>query len=171
MNLKKIVLFIGPSFEDREYIYPYYRFQEAGFQVDVLGPKKNETYVGLHGLEAETNLGPDDLKVDDYDVFVVTGGHAPDRMRQNEKLVNIIKEAFEKDKIVAAICHGPQLLIEADVLKGKRATSYRAIVKDVKNAGAIFEDKPVVVDGKLVTSRHPRDLPEFTKAILKLISY
>jgi len=100
---------------------------------------------------------------------IIPGGRAPDRMRTKKAMVNIVKEAFNKGKVIAAICHGPQMLIEADVVRGKRATSYAAVSTDLKNAGAIYEDKSVVVDGNLVTSRFPSDLPDFCRESLKLL--
>ncbi len=169
IDMKKVLILIGKSFEDRELIYPYYRFQEDGYGVEVVGSSAKTTYIGLHGMPWETDVGPNDVKVDDYEAFVIVGGHAPDKMRQDPALVKIVKDAFDTGKVVGAICHGPQLLIEADVLRGRKATCYKAIVTDVKNAGAVFEDKQVVVDGNLVTSQHPRDLPVFVKSMLELL--
>lgn len=109
------------------------------------------------------------MSIDDYDAVFVPGGRAPDRMRMNEGLVKIVKDAFKKGKVIAAICHGPQLLIEAEIVKDKRMTCYRSVATDLKNAGAIYLDKSVVVDGKLVTSRFPADLPDFCRETLKVL--
>jgi protease I len=109
------------------------------------------------------------VKIDEYDAIIIPGGRAPDKMRIHKDLVNIVKEAYRKGKIIAAIYHGPQMLIEADILRGKKATCWRSVATDLKNAGATFIDEPVVVDGKIVTSRMPADLPRFCKETIKLI--
>lgn len=157
------------GFEDRELMYPYYRFQEAGYQVVVVGPKAKETYNGEHGLTITSDLSPADVNIDDYVGVIVPGGRGPDRMRMNKGMVKLVKDAVQKGKVIAAICHGPQLLIEADVVKGKRMTCYMSVVTDLKNAGAIYEDKSVVVDGKFITSRFPADLPDFCRETLGVL--
>jgi len=167
--MKKVMVLVENGFEDREFMYPYYRLQEAGYDVKIVGPRAKETYQGEHGLSVKSDFSPEEVKVDDYVAVVIPGGRAPDRMRINKGLVNLVKTAVEKGKVIAAICHDPQLLIEADVLKDKRATCYVSVATDLKNAGGIYEDKPLVVDGKLVTSRHPADLPQFCKAIVELL--
>jgi protease I len=167
--LDKVLLFVENGFEDREMMYPYYRFQEAGYQVDVLGPKAKATYTGAYGLTIQADLGPQDIRIDDYVAIIIPGGRAPDRMRTNKGLVNLAREASQKGKVVAAICHGPQLLIEAGVVKGKKATCYASVSTDLRNAGAIYLDKPVVVDRMLVTSRFPADLPAFCREALNLL--
>lgn len=167
--MKKVLLLTENGFEDRELMYPYYRFQEAGYQVAVVGPKAKETYNGEHGMSIKSDLAPEDVNIDDYVAVVVPGGRAPDRMRLNKGLVQIIKDASHKKKVIAAICHGAQLLIEADVVKGKRMTCYKSVATDLKNAGATYEDKSVVVDGKFVTSRFPADLPDFCRETLKIL--
>jgi len=167
--MEKVLLLAENGFEDKELMYPYYRFQEAGYQVIVVGPKAKETYNGEHGLTVTSDLSPTDVKIDDYVGVIVPGGRAPDRMRLNKGLVNLVKEAAQKGKVIAAICHGAQLLIEADVVKGNRMTCYMSVATDLKNAGAIYEDKPVVVDGKFVTSRFPADLPDFCRETIKVL--
>lgn len=167
--MEKVLILADNGFEDRELMYPYYRFQEAGYQVEVVGPKAKETYNGEHGLTITADLSPDDVKIDDYVAVIVPGGRAPDRMRTKKGLVNLVREAFQKGKVVAAICHGPQVLIEAEVVKGRRATCYISVATDLKNAGGIYEDRSVVVDGNLVTYRFPADLPDFCRETLKLL--
>lgn len=122
--MKKVLIFVENDFEDIELIYPYYRFQEAGYTVEVVGPKANITYKGKHGLSITSNLSPLNVKIDDYVAIIIPKGYAPYRMRRNKGLVYLAKEAFKKGIAVAAICHGPQLLIEADVLKNKKATCF-----------------------------------------------
>lgn len=167
--MKKVLVFAEKGFNDKELIYPYFRFQEAGYKVEVVGPKAKTTYTGEYGVTMKSDLSPEDVNVDDYVALIVPGGHAPDRMRRNKGLVNLVREAFKKGKVVGAICHGPQLLIEADVVRGKRATCFVSVSTDLKNAGGLYEDRSVVVDGNLVTSRVPDDLPDFCRETLKIL--
>ncbi|UCE15899.1 MAG: type 1 glutamine amidotransferase [Candidatus Bathyarchaeota archaeon] len=167
--MEKVLVFVENGFEDRELMYPYYRFQEAGYKVNVVGPKAKVTYKGEYGLTIESEFSPNDVNIDDYAAIIIPGGRAPDRMRTNKGLVNLVKEASQKGKVIAAICHGPQLLIEAEVVKGKKATCYVSVSTDLKNAGGIYLDKSVVIDGNLVTSRFPADLPNFCRETLKLV--
>lgn len=157
------------GFEDRELMYPYYRLQEVGYKVEIVAPKAKETYKGEYGLTVTSDLSPENVKIDEYEAVIIPGGRAPDRMRLNKGLVQLVKEASKRGKVIAAICHGAQLLIEADVLKGRKATCYMSVATDLKNAGGIHEDKSVVVDRNLVTSRFPADLPDFCHEILKLL--
>jgi protease I len=167
--MNKILIMLEKGVEDVEFLYPYYRFQEEGYIVDVVAPKANETYLGKHGVPLTSNLSPDKVKVDDYDGLILPGGRAPDYMRVNKGLVNIVKEVFLKGKVIAAICHGPQMLIEADVLRDKKVTCWKSVITDVKNAGAVFLDEAAVVDGKMITSRSPADLPSFCKETIRLL--
>ena len=116
-----------------------------------------------------SDLSPDEVRIEDYDGLIIPGGRAPDRMRVNKGLVNIVKDAVSKGKVVAAVCHGPQMLIEADVIRGKKVTCWKSVVTDVKNAGATFLDEAAVTDGNIVTSRSPADLPSFCVATIKLL--
>ena len=167
--MEKILIFVEKDFEDVELMYPYYRFQEAGYSVDVLGSETDTAYKGKRGLTMTSNLSPKAVNIDDYVAIMIPGGYAPDHMRRNKELVKLAKEAFHKDKVVAAICHGPQLLIEADVLNGKKATCFVSVSTDLKNAGGIYLNKSVVIDGNLVTSRFPADLPDFCREALRLL--
>jgi protease I len=167
--MKRVLVFVENGFEDRELMYPCYRFQEAGYEVDVVGPRAEVTYNGEYGLTIKSDFSPQTVKIDDYAAIIIPGGRAPDRMRTNKELVNLAKEASQKGKVIAAICHGPQLLIEAGVVKGKKGTCYVSVSTDLKNAGGIYLNKSVVVDGNLVTSRFPADLPDFCRETLKLL--
>jgi len=168
--MKNVLLFVHNGFEDREFMIPYYRFQEAGYNVDVVGPEADMIYNGEYGLDIKSNLSPEKVNIDYYVVIIIPGGRAPDRMRTNKGLVQLAREASHKGKVIAAICHGPQLLIEADVVKGKKATCYVSVSTDLKNAGGIYLDKSVVFDGNLVTSRFPADLPDFCREVLRVLS-
>jgi protease I len=167
--MKKVLIMLDEGVEDVEFLYPYYRFQEEGYNVDVVATKAKETYIGKHGVPMKSDLSPEEVKIEDYDALIIPGGRAPDRMRINKSLVKIVKDAYNKGKVIAAVCHGPQMLIEADLLRGKKATCYRSVVTDLKNAGANYVDAPVVVDGKIVTSRFPDDLPIFCQETIKLL--
>lgn len=167
--MAKVLILVDEGVEDREMAYPYYRLQEAGYRVEVVGPERGKTYTGGRGLPFLSDLAPDDVRVDDYAAVIVPGGKAPDHLRTIPRLVEIVREAVERGKVVAAICHGPQMLIEADVLRGRRATCAPQIKTDLKNAGALYSDEPVVVDGNLITSRFPPDLPAFGKAVLRVL--
>ncbi|HWP29398.1 MAG TPA: type 1 glutamine amidotransferase domain-containing protein [Chloroflexota bacterium] len=168
--MAKVLMLTHDGVEDREMLYPYYRMQEAGYTVEVVGPQKGKTYIGSRGLPFTADLSPEEVRVDDYAAVIIPGGKAPDAMRIVPGLVRIVAEAVARGKVVAAICHGPQMLIEADVLRGRRATCAPQIKTDLRNAGATYVDEPAVVDGNLVTSRLPADLPAFCKATLELLS-
>ena len=166
-NAKRVAILVEKNFEDSEFQIPYNALQAAGAEVIVLGSRMNETYTGKQG---KASIKPDGTTTEsdasDFDAVVIPGGMAPDTMRTNMKTVRFVEDAVAQGKLVAAVCHGPQVLIEGDLLKGKRATGFRAIRKDMQNAGANFTDEPLVIDGNLITSRQPSDLPIFTTAIL-----
>ena len=168
--MKKVLILLENGVEDSEFIYPYYRFQEEGYKIDILAPEAKKQYVGKHGVPFTSELSPDKVKLDDYAAVIIPGGQAPDRMRIHKNLVNLIKEANSKGIIIAAVCHGPQMLIEADIVKGKTVTSWPSVRTDLKNAGAKIVDEAAVVDGNIVTSRSPGDLPDFCKATLNLLN-
>ncbi|MBS7632253.1 type 1 glutamine amidotransferase [Candidatus Bathyarchaeota archaeon] len=167
--MPKALILIEEGFEDSEFVYPYYRFQEEGYKVDIVGPKAKQVYIGKHGVPITSDLSPEQVKIEEYDAVVVPGGRAPDRMRINIGLVKIVKEAYEKGKVIGAVCHGPQMLIEADILRGKKVTGWKSVATDLRNAGATFIDAEAVVDGKIVTSRSPADLPQFCREMLRLL--
>ncbi len=165
---KRVAILIENHVEDSEFQIPYAALQEAGAEVTVLGSRVNETYTGKQmKLSIKADATTTDARAEDFDAVVIPGGMAPDKMRTNMKTVRFVADAFNSGKVVAAVCHGPQVLIEADLLRGKRATGFRAIRKDMQNAGANFENTPVAADGNLLTSRRPGDLALFTSAILK----
>ncbi|MGH9942004.1 MAG: DJ-1/PfpI/YhbO family deglycase/protease [Pyrinomonadaceae bacterium] len=164
---KKVAILIEQHVEDAEFQLPYNALREAGAEVTVLGSRTNEKYIGKQQkLSIEADMTTTEARAADFDAVIIPGGMAPDRMRTNMKTVRFVQDAMEQGKLVAAVCHGPQVLIEGDLLKGKRATGFRAIRKDMQNAGANFENAPLVTDGNLLTSRRPGDLPIFTTAIL-----
>lgn len=159
----------GPEYEDLELHYPYLRLIEEGAEIKVLAAKK-EVVKGKHGLSIEADMSMDEANPKDFDCVIIPGGWAPDRLRRDPRVLNFVKSIYEQGKIVAAICHGPQVLISAGILKGKRATCVSAIKDDMINAGAKYEDSPVVRDGNIITSRVPSDLPLFCREIIKALS-
>lgn len=167
-NTKQIAILIENDVEDVEFQIPYNALRNVGAEVVVLGSRTNETYKGKQGkVSIKADATTTEARVEDFDAVIIPGGMAPDKMRTNMKTVRFVQEAFGQNRLVAAVCHGPQLLIEGDLLRGKRATGFRAIRKDMQNAGANYIDQPLVEDGNLLTSRHPGDLPIFTTAILR----
>jgi protease I len=162
----KVLILVEKMYEDLELWYPKLRFQEAGHEVAVCGPEAGKEYPSKHGYPATSDVAAKDVRAQDYDALVVPGGFSPDHMRRTPAMVEVVKAFHEAGKPVAAICHGPWMLCSAKVLRGRRATSFLSIRDDMENAGARWEDAPVVVDGNLITSRTPKDLPEFCKAIL-----
>lgn len=168
--MAKMLIFVEKGVEDAEFIYPYYRFQEEGYQMVVVAPKAGEIYSGKHGVPFKADVAPDSVNVDEYDAVIIPGGQAPDRMRLNSGLVDIVKEASRKGKVISAVCHGPQMLIEADIVRGRTITSWPSVRTDLRNAGAKVVDEPAVIDGNLITSRSPADLPDFCKATIKRLT-
>ena len=169
-NLKKILILLEKGVEDSEFIYPYYRFQEEGFKMDIVAPQAKKEYIGKQGGSFKSEFSPSEVDLNDYAAIIIPGGQAPDRMRIHPNLLQLVKEANSKGKIIAAVCHGPQMLIEANIVRGKKVTSWPSVRTDLKNAGANIVDEASVVDGNLVTSRSPDDLPDFCKATIKLLS-
>ncbi|MDP6647894.1 MAG: type 1 glutamine amidotransferase domain-containing protein [Candidatus Woesearchaeota archaeon] len=165
---KKVLILVEQDFQDMEAMYPYYRLKEAGFDVKVAGSDA-KSYKGKYGYPIETDGGIDDFDADDFDAVIVPGGWAPDYMRRNKAMVDFVKGMDEKGKVVAAICHAASLLVSANILKGKKMTCFIAVKDDAINAGADFVDKEVVVDGNLITSRKPDDLPAFCREIIKAL--
>jgi archaeal arginyl aminopeptidase len=164
----KALVISADMYEDTELLVPYYRLLEEGIKVDVVSMKK-EPIKGKHGYEVEVTKSLAEVRPDDYDILVLPGGKAPELVRKEPRAVEIAQDFFTKGKPVAAICHGPQTLITAGLLKGRHATCYRTVTNELKAAGAIYEDKEVVVDGNLVTSRQPSDLPAFMRETMKMI--
>lgn len=167
--MSKGIVLLENGFEDSELIYPYYRLQEAGYEVDLVSEEEGEVYESKHGYKQKSDKAAENVDVNDYDVLVIPGGRGPDSMRIKDSIVRLVKDAYESDLVIASVCHGAQVLIEADVLDGKKLTCWYSVATDVKNAGGNYVDEEVVVDGNLVTSRMPPDLPAFMRETLKLL--
>lgn len=162
----KALIISADNFEDTELLVPYYRLKEEGIDVDIASIKKGKIK-GKHGYEIEANKSLKEIKPDDYNILILPGGKAPETIRKEKEAQDIARHFFERNKPVAAICHGPQTLISAGLLKGRHATCYRTVAEELKASGAIYEDKEVVVDQNLITSRQPGDLPAFMREIMK----
>jgi len=165
LNGKRVLFFAGPLYEDLELWYPKIRLEEEGAATTVAG-LGDKTYQGKRGYPVTVDTSVDQIDARDFDGLVIPGGFAPDQLRRHEKVLTITREIYQAGKPVAFICHAGWVPISAKILKGKRATSVRAIKDDMENAGVIWEDHPVVVDGNLISSRTPADLPQFCKALL-----
>lgn len=164
----KALIISADNFEDTELLVPYYRLKEDGIHVDVASIKKG-TIRGKHGYEVEVDKTLREVDPNDYDILILPGGKAPESIRKEKDALEIAKDFFHKNKPVSAVCHGPQTLISAGLLRGRHATCYKSVAKEMKDAGAIYEDKEVVVDGNLVTSRQPSDLPAFLRETMELL--
>lgn len=166
---KKVVIPVEEMFNTFEFWYPYYRLKEAGCEVVVMGSGSAKKYSGKPGTEVTVDLNADQVSAADFDGIVIPGGYAPDLMRRYPKMVQLVRDLYEKGKIVAAICHAGWMLASAEIIQGKTLTSFFAIKDDLIHAGANWVDQDVVVDGNLITSRKPDDLPAFMRAIIKAL--
>jgi protease I len=163
---KKVVIPVEEMFNTHEFWYPYYRLKEAGCEVVVMGSGSAETYAGKPGTEVTVDVNADQVSASEFDGIVIPGGYAPDIMRRYPKMVQLVRDLHEAGKVVAAICHAGWMLASADILQRKSVTSVSAIKDDLVHAGASWVDQEVVVDGNLITSRTPDDLPAFMRAII-----
>ena len=165
--MKNAVIITDNGVEDAEFIYPYYRLLEEEFLVDVAIKDKREVK-GKHGYPLKPTIDTKSLEVEKYDLLVIPGGYeAPSRVRQQKEVLDFVREMDERSKLIAAICHGPWVLISAGILKGRRATSYSDCKDDLVNSGALYQDQPVVVDGNIVTAQHYKDLGPWMKNVFE----
>jgi protease I len=172
MSLKgKIVAILAEQdFEDSELMEPLKAMKEAGAQVFVVGSGSQPRYRGKRGKATiKVDIDADKVRAEDFDAIIIPGGYAPDKMRLHQPMIDLVKRAHDLGKVVAAICHGPQLLISADIVRGRRVTSWPSVAIDLKNAGANWVDEPIVRDGNLITSRKPSDLLVFNRAIIQAL--
>jgi protease I len=166
-TMSKIAVIITDLFEDSEYTEPVKAFKEKGHNVVHVGLKQGETVKGKkEGTEVRIDRSIGEVSVNEFDALLIPGGYSPDKLRAHEEPVRFVRDFVNSGKPVFSICHAPQILISADVLKGRKITGWKSIVQDIKNAGARFVDEKVVEDGNLVSSRQPGDLPEFIAASL-----
>jgi len=167
---KRIAILAEEGFEDVELVEPLKAMKEAGAKVVVVGSGSKPRYKGKRGTATvRVDAIAERVKAEDFDAIIVPGGYAPDKMRLHQPMIDLVRKAHDLGKVVAAVCHGPQLLISADIVRGRRVTSWPSVAVDLKNAGADWVDEPVVRDGNLITSRKPADLPRFNKAIIEAL--
>jgi protease I len=167
---KRIAILAEQNFEDSELIVPMWGMKNAGAKVLIVGSGSQETYRGKRGsVSVRVDAAADQVRAEDFDAIIIPGGRAPARMRKHKAMVNLVKKADELGKLIAAVCHGPQLLIAAGLVKGRRLTSWPAVAKELKAADAQWVDEAVVQNGNLITSRKPADLPRFNKAIIEAL--
>jgi protease I len=167
---KKIVILIENNYQDLEFWVPYYRLKEEGAEVTVVGSGSSRTYTSKYGYPVEAEKEAKEIDPSKYDGVVIPGGYAPDLMRRYPDMVRIVREAHQKGKVIAAICHAGWMLVSAGILKGKKVTGFFAIKDDLINAGAHYLDEEVVRDGNLITSRKPDDLPAFCREIIEALA-
>lgn len=163
--MKKVGLLIADLFNEFEVIYPYYRLKEAGYEVLLIGPEAKE-YHSKFGLPLQAETKAAEVDPNELVGILVPGGFAPDFMRRDPPTIDLVRKVHESGKPVAAICHAGWVIISAGIVKGRRVTGFMAVKDDLINAGGKYLDEPVVVDGNLITSRKPEDLPLFMKEFL-----
>ena len=167
---KSILMFVDDIYEDLELWYPKYRLQEAGARVILAGPEAGVRYTGKHGYPAVSDAAIADISGSDFDGLVCVGGFAPDKLRRSAGVKALVQHFHRKNQLIAAVCHGGWIPISAGVYKGARVTGSPGIKDDLINAGAHWEDAPVVVDRHFVSSRKPDDLPAFCRGILEVLA-
>jgi protease I len=168
-KLRKVAIMLAEQYQVLEVWYPYYRLKESGIDCDFIAVEANREYPSKEGYPCKSTVAAKNARIEDYSCMIVPGGFAPDFMRRSDDMIKLANDMVNAGKTIAAICHGPWLLCSTKILKGKTATCFMALRDDVKNAGAKYVDEECVVDGNLITSRKPDDLPAFCGAILKAL--
>ena len=167
--MKTALILTGNLVQDHEYIYPYYRVQEAGYNVDVAVRGKKQVN-GIIGSKIIPTKDIPELKIEDYDLLILPGGaKSMEYMRQDKEILQFISDFNDSGKVIASICHAAQLLISAKVVDGRKISGYYSIKDDINNAGAIYTDEPAVVDENIVSTAHYKDLGPWMKAALTLV--
>ena len=166
---RRVAVLVEDDFEDSEVTGPVEALKAAGLDVVLVGPLLGTTHKGRKGAAVVSELAAGKARARDFDAVVIPGGYAPDKMRMRHAMVDLVRDMVAAGKPVAAICHGPQLLISVNALRGRTVTCWPSIAIDVKNAGGLYVDKPVVVDGNIITARKPDDIPLFSEAIIKAL--
>jgi protease I len=164
---KKAIILVEDIYNEFEVWIPYYRLKEEGVEVVVVGSGSASEYHGKYGIPIRPDINASQVQFEDFDAIVIPGGYAPDKMRIHPEMVGLVRDMFNKGKVVASICHGGWMLVSAGILKDKKTTSYVGIKDDMINAGARWEDIELVRDGNLITSRKPEDLPAFCRALIQ----
>ncbi len=167
---KRIAILAENMYQEMELWVPYYRLKEEGAEVKVVGAGGAKSYASKHGYPVTVDAQAEQVKAVEFDAVIVPGGYAPDMMRRHGAMVTLVREALQQGKVVAAICHAGWMLVSAGVLEGRKATSFFSIKDDLVAAGAHWVDQEVVVDGTLITSRKPDDLPAFCREIVQALA-
>lgn len=168
--MKKVAIIVAQNFQDEEFVYPYYRVLEEGIQVEVATPT-GQDMMGKYGVPARATMATTDLKAADFDCVILPGGfESPDRLRIRPEVLAFVKEMTEMGKLVAAICHGPWILISAGVVKGRKVTGYMSIADDLKNAGANYLEADLVIDGNMISAPHYKNNGTFMKAVIEALN-
>ena len=164
------VIITAPGFQDEEFVYPYYRLKEEGYEVEV-ATKDGQTVIGKYGVPARATMSTTALDAGRFDLVILPGGfEAPDRVRLLPEVLEFVRQMDAKKKLIAAICHGPWIMISAGITRGRKMTAYWSIEADVRNSGADYQHKvPVVVDGNIITSPHYNNNGDFMKAVVEWI--
>ena len=168
MSQRKVAVLVENDYQEMEVWVPLYRLREEGFETVTVGPRAIE-YRSKLGYPVKAQVAASETRGEDYAGVIVPGGWAPDRLRQDPGVLRLVKEMFDRRRVVASICHGGWVLASAGIARGRRLTSYQAIRDDMVNAGAQFVDEEVVRDGNLITSRKPDDLPAFCREVIKAL--
>jgi protease I len=169
--MARIAILIADMFEDCEYLQPVAAFRDRGHDIVHVGLKSGENVTGKkERTSVMIDTAAADVNPAEFDALFIPGGYSPDKLRTDADAVRFVRGFMEAEKPVFAICHGPQLLITACVLAGRKVTGWKSIIQDIANAGGIFTDREVVIDGNLVSSRNPQDLPAFSTACLEMLS-
>lgn len=164
---KSVAVLIEELYQELEVWYPYYRLKEEGIEAVLVAPQKGKTYGSKKGYPAKAEMSAGEALKKKWDGVVIPGGYAPDYMRRHPPMIELVKKIYNGGGVVASICHGGWIIASAGIVKGKKVTSFFAIKDDLVNAGGEYIDEEVVVDGNLITSRKPDDLPAFMREILK----
>ncbi|KUP09613.1 glutamine amidotransferase [Bacillus coahuilensis m2-6] len=164
---KKVLQIVSDDFEDLELWYPVLRLREEGAIVDLAGEEADKTYVGKYGVPVVSDLAFKDVSIEEYDALLVPGGWSPDKLRRYDEVLHMVKTMDEKQKPIGQICHAGWVLISADILRGRKVTSTPGIKHDMMNAGATWVDEAVVVDGHIISSRRPPDLPDYMRVFIE----
>lgn len=168
--MKKIAFLVTDGFEDIEVKVPYDRLKTLGYKTVIVGTTEGREITGKRGkVRYRTELSIESVTSEDFDAIIIPGGYSPDKLRVNSQVVDFVREFYSTNKPIAAICHGPQLLITARVLNGHQVTGWESIAVDIENAGGDYVDDSVVIDRNIISSRKPKDIPQFIDAIISEI--
>ena len=167
---KQVAVLIEQQYQEMEVWYPIYRLRDEGCKVLLVGPEAGKTYPSKLGYPAKADVAVKDVTASQFAAIVIPGGFCPDYIRRNEAMMKLVRDAHDQQKPLAAICHGPWVLCSTMALKGRKATCFHSIKDDVVNAGATYVNEEVCVDGHVITSRTPDDLPAFVRAIIRAMN-